>query len=218
MTAGFFPLITLLFVTFANNQTAPAPNAPHLQPGVLSTGLYLNEELGVRLPIPEDWEGKLSSGDGSLVDPAHPDSLLNRCSQVLVSRQKFDDGTGFKSSDVLFVMNPACFEEGNFPKSYADRDQIAAFVTYLIKIFRGTVYIPPSGVDYGADHTPQHTFIRMVGAGLRGADGDKGGKQIHVYTGVTVTSSGGYWLVWAGLLDDKARKQPDSAKLQLRED
>jgi hypothetical protein len=187
--------------------------------GTISNGQYSNEALGLRLPIPKDWTAELASGEGSLVDPAHPDSPLNQCSHVLISREKMSSkGTGFRSSDVLFVINPACFDEVAFPSSYTDRDSIAAFTNYLVKIFHGTLYIPPSGVDYAEEHTSQHLFIRMTGAGFRSANGEKGGKQIHVNTGITVTASGGYWIAWAQLLDDEAVRQMKKVNIQLRED
>lgn len=187
--------------------------------GTVSDGLYSNEALGLRLSIPKDWTSELASREGSLVDPAHPDSPLNRCSQVLISHEKASSkGTGFRSSDVLFVINPACFNETAFPSSYTDRESIAEFANYLVKIFHGTLYIPPSGVDYRAEHTSQHLFIRMIGEGFRSANGEKDGKQIHVNTGITVTASGGYWIAWAQLLDDEAVKQMKKVNIQLRED
>ena len=218
MSAAKILMLLLFGVAYGDSQIAPATQAPHVPVGSLSNGVYANETLGVRLTIPKGWEGTLSSGEGDFLDAVHPDSQLSRCSQILLSRKKMVSGTDFRSSDVLFVMSPACLGELAFPASSDDHNVIAAFVNRMVKLFHGTVYVQPSGVDYGADHTPQHLFIWMKGEGFRTADGEKGGKQIHANTLITVTASGGYWIAWAALVDDAGKKQLEKDKIQIRED
>jgi hypothetical protein len=211
-------VIVLLCPLILQAQNPSASQSPNVSPGTINGALYENESLGVRLAVPNGWTAALPSGDSSSIDPQHVGSAFNLCSQRLVTLEtKEPKGKGYLSSSILLAVNPGCFPSATLPTT-SDPIAVRAFANELVTMFHGTDYIPPSGVDIGAEHKSKHQFVYLQGSGYRDMEPGPDGKKVHVNSLIAFTESNGYWIAWVSLVDDKAKQQLVHSNIQFKED
>lgn len=121
------------------------------------------------------------------------------------------------STSQLLALNPQCLPDATFPKEN-QQPAVFAFANALLAIFKGTIYVPPSGVDVGGQHVSQHQFVFLQGAGFRGVEATSPKKDIHVNSLISMTESAGYWVAWVTLADDQGKKDLIRSNIQFKEE
>lgn len=216
MLLRFLPFRMALCLFVVQAQSSSPLESPHFAPGSIAGGQYRNDAAGVRMRVPPGWSASLGSADADVVDPKYPESPLNRCSQPLLSLHN-EGANKFQSFSLLFALNPACFPSAHLPAS-PEPQAVRAFAGELVKIFRGTMYIPPTGVDFGATRESRHLFVFLEGSGPRNTEPDVKQAKVDVHSLISVTESGGCWIVWVSLVDDDGKKQLSRATIQFAKD
>ncbi|MGD0731410.1 MAG: hypothetical protein ABR956_09095 [Terracidiphilus sp.] len=178
-------IATLLLVSFLpiSAQVADSPDRTSNSNGSLSAETLSNEDLGVILHYPSGWTASETFQDGVLFDP-NPDALVNRCTHIQLRAQAPADANGgFVSWGILAVLDRRCIKVGRFPKSIDDRRAISEFSRAIFEVFKRSPFIPPSGMDWGAD-LAQDGRIKQVTVRLTGKT------TLSAFTGHSVPQSG----------------------------
>jgi len=176
--------------------------------GEISNGVYNNDALRVRVRIPQGWSFSTDLSNTPTLD-SHPDGLANRCTRILLREDAPKVKESFPSWGIFFAIDASCLSLGSFPKSIKDRDGIMRLTRLLVENFKSSPFIPPDGVDWGADppagkHVNFIVFLTGYGH-VAGPNGEATGPQLN--TILCVTEHNGHWFGWANVSDDAAKEQ-----------
>jgi hypothetical protein len=203
-----------------------------LPDGTMSGNVYSNDALGLRFKIPDGWIATADPKGPVELDPRTTDGPVNQCSKILLSLHAPHPVEGrFGSVGDLFVIDPGCFSDAEFPTS-PDKKKVLQFAGKIIKFFRNTPYISPGGADVNADRTkcsdPSYGPCRYGGGGLvtifltgetdiNAFEDQTKKERLHVNTLFSLTEFNGYWVAWTAFADDPSKEQLKNAKVQFKD-
>jgi hypothetical protein len=189
-------------------QVADSPDRASDSNGDLSAETLSNENLGVILHYPSGWTASETFQDAVLFDP-NPDAPANRCTQIQLRAQAPADANGgFVSWGILAVLDRRCLKIGSFPKSIDDRRAIGEFSKVIVELFKHSPFIPPSGMDWGADLAEDGQFkeviVSLTGKTSRSTltghpAGQSGDAEID--TAISIAEVKGRLILWAVISD-----------------
>jgi hypothetical protein len=211
--------LTIIASGLLGSDTAPS-KISQVGDGNLSGDFYSNETLGLRYEVPSGWIATIAPNDPVLVDYPKLDKPRTQCQKMLLLSHPVQQGEGrFNSTATLFVIDPGCFPEANFPKSLSDKKGILKFADRMVKAFSKAPFISRNGVDIGAQVVEGKLFIAVTGDELINAlaGRDRSEKQpLHVNTLLSLAESNGYWVAWTAVADDPSRDRLKDVKVQIR--
>jgi hypothetical protein len=202
------PIATLLLLSSipVSAQVAGADRTSNSD-GTLSAETLSNEDLGVVLHYPPGWTASENFVDPVLFDP-NPDAPANRCTQIELRAQAPPEADGFISWSILAVLDRRCLKIGSFPKSIDDRRATSEFSKGIFEVFKHSPFIPPSGMDWGADVAADGNFkeviVSLTGKTSRSAlvghpAPDSGDTDID--TAISIAEVKGRLILWATISD-----------------
>ena len=203
-------IATLLLVSFVPvaAQVADSPDQTSDPNGTLSAETLSNEDLGVILHYPSGWTASETFQDAVLFDP-NPDAPANRCTHVQIRAQAPADASGgFVSWGILAVLDRRCLKIGSVPKSIDDRRAISELSKAIFEAFKHSPFIPPSGMDWGADLAEDGHFKQVIvsltgktsRSALTGHPAPQSG-DIEIDTAISVAEVKGRLILWASISD-----------------
>jgi hypothetical protein len=203
-------IATLLLVSFipVSAQVADSPDRTSNSNETLSAETLSNENLGVILNYPSGWTASEPFQDAVLFDP-DPDAPSNRCTQIQLRAQAPADANGgFVSWGILAVLDRRCMKIGSFPKSIDDRRAISEFSKAIFEIFKHSPFIPPSGMDWGADLAEDGQFkqviVSLTGKTRRSSltrDPAPQSGDTEIDTAISIAEVKGRLILWAVISD-----------------
>jgi len=213
-------LLFSYYVAFA--QSSNPRNATPDSGEALPADTLSNEDLGVILHFPPGWTASETFQDPVLFDP-DADAPANCCTQIQLRTQApaSADG-GFVSWSVLAVLDRRCLKIGSFPKSIEDRRRIAEFSKAICEAFKHSPFIPPSGMDYGADLAEngelKQVTVRLTGkttlSALAGRPAPQSG-DTQIYTMMSIAAVKGRLILWADISDPVTTAELKTQKIEL---
>lgn len=208
------------------------PKISQLPDGKLSGNVYENFALGLKYEIPDGWIATADPKGPVELDARTADGPVNQCSRILLSFHARNSVEGrFGSTSDLFVIDPKCFPDAEFPTS-TDKKKVMQFAGQIIKYFRNTPYILPSGADVDAHRAkcvdPTYAPCKYARGGLVtiyltaetyiNAFADQTRKErLHVNTLLSLTQYGDYWVARTAVADDPSKQELQNGKVQLKD-
>ena len=214
-------IATLLLASFVPvaAQVADSPDRASNSDGTLSAETLSNEDLGVILHYPSGWTASETFQDAVLFDP-NPDAPANRCTHVQLRAQAPADANGgFVSWGILAVLDRRCLKIGSVPKSIDDRRAISEFSKAIFEAFKNSPFIPPTGMDWGADLAEdgkiKQVTVRLTGettlSALTGHPVPQSG-DTQIDTMISIAEVKNRLILWASISDpattEKLKAQP----------
>lgn len=182
----------------------PAPNSN----GAIPADTLSNENLGVILHYPSGWTASETFSDPVLFGP-DPNAPANRCTHVEIRAQAPANAKGgFRPWGILAVLDRRCLRISSFPKSIEDQRRIAEISKTICELFKGSPFVPPSGMDLGADLAEdgklRQVTLRMIGKTTLSALGGHPAPQngdTQIDTMMSIAEVKGRWILWASVSD-----------------
>lgn len=181
-----------------------------------------NENLGVILHYPPGWTASETFADPVLFNP-DPDAPANRCAHIeLRAQAPANANGGFVSWGILAVLDRRCLKIGSFPKSIDDRRRIEEFSKAIVDLFQHSPFIPPSGMDYGADQATngklKQVTVRLLGkttlSAFTGHPAPQSGDS-QIDTMISIAEVKDRWILWASISDPATTEKFKTQSIEL---
>jgi hypothetical protein len=215
-------LITLILSPVGAVGGSHKPSISELPDGTLSGNTYVNDAVGLKFEIPRGWIATADPKGPVNLDSKDPDGPVNRCSKILLSIKTANKAQSkFRSTQVIFAVDPRCFPGEKFPRSI-DRDKVMKFGGYIGKAFLNTPFISKHyGFDVGADPLEKQPIVSLTGSddidAGEGNDDATLTELTHVNRLLAVAESNvnPLWVVWGGVTDDAAKEELQHTNIQF---